>query len=50
MANSIEQRKKEIREARNKLAQLRICQMREIYEYTCELSNGIMRRLIVMLI
>ena len=39
MTNSIEQRKTEIREARNKLAQLHICRMKEIYEYTCEFSK-----------
>ena len=39
MTNSIEQRKKEIREARNKLAQLQICRMKDIYEYTCEFSK-----------
>ena len=36
MTNSREQRKKEIREARNKLSQLQICKMKDIYEYTCE--------------
>ena len=36
MTNSREQRKKEIRETRNKLSQLQICKMKEIYEYTCE--------------
>ena len=39
MTNRIEQRKKEIREARNKLSQLQISQMREIYEFTCEFSK-----------
>ena len=36
MTNSIEQRRKDIREARNKLSQLQICKMKNIYEYTCE--------------
>ena len=36
MTNSIEQRKMKIREVKNKLTQLQICQIREIYEYTCE--------------
>ena len=36
MTDSIEQRGKDIREARNKLAQLQICKMKDIYEYTCE--------------
>ena len=39
MTNNIEERKKEIREARNKLAQLQICRMKDIYEYTCEFSK-----------
>ena len=39
MTNSIKQRKKEIREARNKLAQLHICRMKEIYEYTCKVCK-----------
>ena len=30
---------KDIREARNKLAQLQICKMKDIYEYICEFSN-----------
>ena len=36
MTNSIEQRRKYIKEARNKLSQLQICKMKHIYEYTCE--------------
>ena len=36
MTDSIEQRRKDIREARNKLSQLQICKMKFIYEYTCE--------------
>ena len=35
MTYSIEQRRKDIRKARNKLAQLQICKMKDIYEYTC---------------
>ena len=30
---------KDIREARNKLAQLQICKMKDIYEYICEFSK-----------
>ena len=33
--NSIEQKRKYIREVRNKLAQLQICKIKNIYEYTC---------------
>ena len=36
MTDSIEQRRKYIREVRNKLTQLQICKMKDIYEYTCE--------------
>ena len=36
MTNSIEQIRNDIREARNKLSQLQICKMKDIYEYTCE--------------
>ena len=36
MTESVEQRRKDIREARNKLSQLQICRMKYIYEYTCE--------------
>ena len=36
MTDSIEQRRKDIRETRNKLSQLQICKMKYIYEYTCE--------------
>ena len=39
MTDSIEQRMKDIKEARNKLAQLQICKMKDIYEYTCEFSK-----------
>ena len=39
MTNSIEERRKDIREDRNKLAQLQICKMKNIYEYTCEFSK-----------
>ena len=39
MTNSIEQRRKDIREVRNKLSQLQICKMKNIYEYTCEFRN-----------
>ena len=36
MTDNIEQRRKDIRKTRNKLAQLQICKMKDIYEYTCE--------------
>ena len=36
MTDSIEQRRKGIKEARNKLLQSQICKMKSIYEYTCE--------------
>ena len=36
MIGNIEKRIKDIREAINKLAQLQICKMKDIYEYTCE--------------
>ena len=36
MTDNIEQRRKNIREVRNKLAQLQICKINNIYEYTCE--------------
>ena len=36
MTDSIEQRRNDIREVRNKLAKLQICKMKNIYEYTCE--------------
>ena len=39
MDDSIKQRRKDIREARNKLEQLQICKMKHIYEYTCEFSK-----------
>ena len=39
MTNNIKQRMKDIREARNKLAQLQICKMKDIYEYTYEFSK-----------
>ena len=39
MKNSIEQKKKYIREVRNKLEQLQICKMKNIYEYTCEFNK-----------
>ena len=42
MTDSIDQRRKYIRDARNKLSQLQICKMKYIYEYTCDLENGIM--------
>ena len=32
----IEQRRKNIRESRNKLSLLQICKMKNIYEYTCK--------------
>ena len=48
MTNNIEQRRKYIREVINKLAQLQICKMKDICEYTCEFSNGIMIPLIVI--
>ena len=38
ITKSVDQRKIEIREARTKLAQLQICKIREIYDYTCEFS------------
>ena len=34
MTDSIEQKLKYIRGAKNKLAQLKICKMKDIYEYT----------------
>ena len=36
MTDNIEQRRKDIRQVRNKLAQLQICKMKDIYECTCE--------------
>ena len=36
MTDSIEERRKDIRETRSKLSQLQICKMKHIYEYTCE--------------
>ena len=39
MTDGIEQRRKDIRETRNKLAQLQICKIKDIYEYTCEFSK-----------
>ena len=39
MTYNIEQRRKDIGEARNKLAQLQICKMKDIYEYTCEFNK-----------
>ena len=36
MIDNIEQRIKDIREVRNKLSQLQICKMKDIYGYTCE--------------
>ena len=36
MTDSIEQKRKDIRKARNKLAQLQICKMKYIYGYTYE--------------
>ena len=36
MTYNIEQRRKNIREARDKLTQLQICKMKDIYEYTRE--------------
>ena len=36
MTDSIEQRRKYIREIKNKLTQLQICKMKNIYEYTYE--------------
>ena len=36
MTDSVEQRRKDIREVRNKLSQLQICKMKYIYEYICE--------------
>ena len=36
MTDSVVQRRKDIREARNKLSQLQICRMKYIYEFTCE--------------
>ena len=36
MTDSIKQRRKDIKEARNKLTQLQICKMKDIYEYTYE--------------
>ena len=39
MIDSIEQKRKDIREARNKLAQLQICKMKNIYECICEFKK-----------
>ena len=39
MTNNIEQRRKYIRETRNKLVQLQICKRKDIYEYTYEFSK-----------
>ena len=39
MIDSIKKRRKNIREAINKLAQLQICKMKDIYEYTCEFNK-----------
>ena len=43
MTNNIEQKMKDIREVINKLTQLQICKMKDIYiyiyEYTCEFSK-----------
>ena len=36
MTYGIKQRRKDIRECRNKLSQLQIFKMKYIYEYTCE--------------
>ena len=36
MTDTIKQIRKYIRKVRNKLAQLQICKMKDIYEYTCE--------------
>ena len=36
MTDNVEQRRKDIREAINKLSQLQIYKMKYIYEYTCE--------------
>ena len=36
MTDSIKQRIKYIREARNKLSHLQICKMKDMYEYKCE--------------
>ena len=35
----IEQRRKDQRKAKNKLAQLQICKMKDIYEYTYKFSE-----------
>ena len=42
MTDSIEQIKKDIREARNKLSQLQICKMKNIYECTCEFKKMVL--------
>ena len=39
MIDSIEKRRKDIREARNKLSQLQICKIKNIYGYTCEFGK-----------
>ena len=39
MTDNIEQRRKDIREARNKLSLLQICKMKNIYECTCEFKK-----------
>ena len=39
MTDNIEQKRKDIREDRNKLAQLQICKIKYIYEYTCEIKK-----------
>ena len=49
MTDSVEQRRKDIREARNKLSQLQIRRMKYIYMNThVNLENGIMMHLIVI--
>ena len=40
MTDNILQRRKDIREAWNKLSQLQICKMKYIYEYTCEFRKS----------
>ena len=44
MIDSIKQRRKDIREVRNKLSKLQICKMKNICEYTCEFRNDIKQR------
>ena len=48
MTDSIEQRRKDIKETRNKLSQLQICKMKKYMNVHVNLENGIMMHLIVI--